>query len=66
MRFLQKIQKRYFSVAFLFTVVWEIATKTNYVEIFAELKLNRHTVLAQQTNKLRLRESLQTDTRSCV
>ena len=28
---------------FLFTVIWEIATKINCVKIFVELKINRHT-----------------------
>ena len=43
--FLQKIHERNTSVAlFLFTVVWEIATKINYVKIFVELKINSHTV----------------------
>ena len=40
------------SYLFLFTVIWEIATKINYVKIFLKLKINRHTVYIFQPSRL--------------
>ena len=50
---------------FLFTDIWEIATKINYVKTFVKLKIAHclH-ISAKQTNKVRLRDSLRTDARS--
>ena len=71
MHFLQKIQKRYTSVAFVSVYHRLRDHKTNQLyKDFCQVKINQTNclhILAQQTNKVRLRDSFWADTQfSCL